>query len=58
MAMGEKEEVKSTYMTAFAENSIRAIVERANELEIKKEYIVSLLKEGNQYFLVYYKKED
>ena len=38
--MGEKEEVKATYMTAFAENSIRAIVERANELEIKRENIV------------------
>lgn len=58
MAMGEIEEVKSTYMTAFAENSIRAIVDKVNELEIKKEDIVSLLKEGNQYFLVYYKKED
>lgn len=58
MAMGEKEEVKSTYMTAFAENSIRAIVERANELEIKRENIVSLLSERGQYVLVYYKKED
>lgn len=55
MAMGEKEEVKSTYMTAFAENSIRAIVERANELEIKRENIVSLLSERDQYVLVYYK---
>lgn len=54
MAMGEKEEVKST-MTAFAENSIRAIVERANELEIKRENIVSLLSERGQYVLVYYK---
>lgn len=56
MAMGEKEEVKSTYMTAFAENSIRAIVERANELEIKRENIVSLLSERGQYVLVYYKE--
>lgn len=55
MAMGEKEEVKSTYMIAFAENSIRAIVERANELEIKRENIVSLLSERGQYVLVYYK---
>lgn len=54
--MGEKEEVKATYMTAFAENSIRAIVERANELEIKRENIVSLLiSERGQYVLVYYK---
>lgn len=58
MAMGEKEEVKSTYMTAFAENSIRAIVDKVNELEIKRENIVSLLSERGQYVLVYYKKED
>lgn len=55
MAMEEKEEVKSTYMTAFAENSIRAIVERANELGIKREDIVSLLSERGQYILVYYR---
>lgn len=55
MAMGEKEEVKSTYMTVIVGNSIRAIVERANELEIKRENIVSLLSERDQYVLVYYK---
>lgn len=55
MAMEEREEIKSTYMTAFAENSIRAIVEKANELGIKRENIVSLLSERGQYVLVYYK---
>ena len=55
IAMGEKEEVKAAYMTAFAENSIRAIVERANKLEIKRENIVALLSERGQYVLVYYK---
>lgn len=48
----------SSYMAVIANFSIRAIVDRVNELEIKKEDIVSLLKEGNQYFLVYYKKAD
>lgn len=53
----EKEEVKSksTFMVAIAEFSIRAIVSRANDEGIKRENIVSLLKEGNQYILVYYK---
>lgn len=56
MAKEEKEvKAKSTYMTAFAELSVRAIAERVNREEIKKESIVSLLKEGGQYVLVYYK---
>lgn len=42
-------------MTAMAANTIREIVRTANEEEIKREDIVSLLKENGQFVLVYYK---
>lgn len=42
-------------MTAMAANTIREIVRTANEEGIKKENIVSLLKENGQFVLVYYK---
>lgn len=47
-----KEEPK---MTAFGELSIRDIVSRVNEEGIKREDIVSLMKDNGQYILVYYK---
>lgn len=42
-------------MTAIAANTIREIVKIANEEGIKREDIVSLLKENGQFVLVYYK---
>lgn len=42
-------------MTAMAVNTIREIVKAANEEGIKREDIVSLLKENGQFVLVYYK---
>ena len=42
-------------MTAMAADTIREIVRTANEEGIKREYIVSLLKENGQFVLVYYK---
>ena len=42
-------------MTAMAANTIREIVRTANEEGIKREDIVSLLKENSQFVLVYYK---
>lgn len=42
-------------MTAIAVNTIREIVKTANEEGIKREDIVSLLKENGQFVLVYYK---
>lgn len=42
-------------ITAMAANTIREIVRTANEEEIKREDIVSLLKENGQFVLVYYK---
>lgn len=42
-------------MTAMAANTIREIVRTANEEGIKREDIVSLLKENGQFVLVYYK---
>lgn len=50
-----KTEVVHQFMTAIAANTIREIVKIANEEEIKKEDIVSLLKENSQFVLVYYK---
>jgi hypothetical protein len=42
-------------MTAIAANTIREIVKTANEEGVKREDIVSLLKENGQFVLVYYK---
>ena len=42
-------------MTAIAANTIREIAITANERGIKREDIVSLLKENSQFVLVYYK---
>ena len=42
-------------MTAMAANTIREIVKTANEEGIKREDIVSLLKENSQFVLVYYR---
>ena len=42
-------------MTAMAANTIREIERIANERGIKREDIVSLLKENSQFVLVYYK---
>lgn len=45
----------SAFMTAIAANTIREIVKLANENNIKRENIVSLLKENGQFVLVFYK---
>ena len=42
-------------MTAMTANTIREIVKTANEGGVKREDIVSLLKENGQFVLVYYK---
>ena len=42
-------------MTAIAANTIREITRAANEEGIRREDIVSLLKENGQFVLVYYK---
>ena len=42
-------------MTAMAADTIREIVRTANEEGVKREDIVSLLKENSQFVLVYYK---
>ena len=48
-------EVVHQIMTAIAANTIREIARTANERGIKREDIVSLLKENSQFVLVYYK---
>lgn len=50
-----KTEVVHQVMTALAANTIREIVRTANEEGIKRDDIVSLLKESGQFVLVYYK---
>lgn len=42
-------------LTAVTDSTIRGIVRIANELHIKREDIVSLLKENGQFVLIYYK---
>lgn len=44
-----------THMTVMVDTTIRGIVRAVNEEEIKKEDIVSLLKENGQYVLIYFK---
>lgn len=57
--MEEVEKVKkiktSQSMTALVSTTIRGIVNSANEVGIKREDIVSLLKENGQFVLVYFK---
>ena len=48
-------EVVHQVMTAIAATTIREIVKIANEEGIKREDIVSLLKENSQFVLVYYR---
>lgn len=64
--MGETEDVKITAkkvvrsrvvhkaMNAIAASTIREIVRKANEKEIRQEDVVSLVRDGNQFVLVYY----
>ena len=53
----EAKKAKETtpFMTAIAANTIREIVRMANEYQIKRESIVSLLKENGQFVLIFYK---
>mgnify|MGYP001619065156 CR=1 FL=1 len=46
---------KTQVMTALIATTIRGIVNSANEIGIKREEIVSLLKENGQFVLVYFK---
>lgn len=52
--VSETEVVHQT-MTALAANTIREIVKTANEENIKRDDIVSLLKENGQFVLVYFR---
>lgn len=48
-------EVVHQTMTVMVADTIREIVRTANEMEIKKEDIISLLNENGQFVLIYYK---
>jgi hypothetical protein len=45
--------MEESIMKVLITNTIRELVKAANELGIKKENVVSLIKEG-QYYLIYY----
>ena len=49
------EESVHQIMTAITDTTIKGIVKSANELSIKREDIVSLLKENGQFVLIYFK---
>lgn len=49
-----KDTESSQIMTAITATTIRGIVSSANEIGIKKEDIVSLLKENGQFVLLYF----
>ena len=48
------EEKKKKVMAAITDNTIRGIINRANELQIQKENYVSLMKDNGQFILIYY----
>ena len=52
--MGESTVKNGKIITAITSQTIRGIVNTARELSIQKEDIVSLVKEGNEYILIYY----
>ncbi len=53
--MRVKKDGSHQIMTAFAGNTLREIVNTANEEGIKREDIVSLLRDNGQFWLVYFK---
>ena len=44
-------------MKVLIGSSVREIVQQVNELNIKKESIVTLLQDKGQFFLIYYQYE-
>lgn len=52
--MESKKETSTQTMVATEAKNIRALVKYVNEYKIKKEDIVSLVKNGEQYILIYY----
>jgi hypothetical protein len=42
-------------MSAMFSDTIRHIIDTSNELSLQREDIVSLIKEGGQYVLIYFK---
>lgn len=50
-----KTETTHQIMTALVSNTLREMVRAANEEGVKRDDIVSLLKENSQFVLVYYK---
>ena len=47
--------INSQLMTALTDTTIRGIVRAANEEGVKRENIVSLLKENGQFVLIYFR---
>ena len=53
--MGENEASKSKVLAALTSTTIRGIVDSVNFFGIKREDIVSILKEGGQFVLLYFR---
>lgn len=56
--MGESTTKNGKVITVLTSPTIRGIVSAARELSIKREDIVTLTKECDEYLLVYYEGED
>lgn len=53
--MTRTKKTNGSVMTALTDTTIRGIVRSANENGIKREDIVSLLKENGQFVLIYFR---
>lgn len=47
--------MEESIMKALTTNTLRELIKEVNELNIKKEDVVSIIKDGGQYYLIYYK---
>lgn len=53
--MNKKEDSNSSFMTVLTSSTLRGIIRTANEENIKRENVVTLLKDNGQFVLIYYK---
>lgn len=50
------EKVENTKtIKVFSTNNIRLLIEEMNKLEIKKEDVITILRDDHQYFIIYQK---
>lgn len=56
--MGESLVKDDKVMLAMSSTTIRGIIATANRLSVQREDIVSLTREGNEFVLIYYGKQN